>query len=71
MNFSNVEQAGPADPKAFPFLLLGNKIDVDNGNSRAVRIFKSFSETIDKVVVQELYESSLSAGLREKGKTMV
>ncbi|XP_023512042.1 ras-related protein Rab7-like [Cucurbita pepo subsp. pepo] len=31
-----LKQAGPADPKAFPFLLLGNKIDVDNGNSRAV-----------------------------------
>uniref|UniRef100_A0A9I9DM54 Ras-related protein Rab7 n=1 Tax=Cucumis melo TaxID=3656 RepID=A0A9I9DM54_CUCME len=44
-----LKQAGPADPKAFPFLLLGNKIDVDNGHNRAVRIFKSLSETNDNV----------------------
>ncbi|KGN62095.1 ras-related protein Rab7 [Cucumis sativus] len=31
-----LKQAEPADPKAFPFLLLGNKIDVDDGHSRAV-----------------------------------
>lgn len=31
-----LKQAAPADPKAFPFLLLGNKIDVDNGRSRAI-----------------------------------
>ncbi|CAN1235288.1 Ras-related protein Rab7 [Linum perenne] len=29
-------QANPADPKSFPFILLGNKIDVDGGNSRVV-----------------------------------
>ncbi|ONI01967.1 hypothetical protein PRUPE_6G169600 [Prunus persica] len=28
--------ADPTDPEAFPFVLLGNKIDVDGGNSRAV-----------------------------------
>ncbi|CAN1235293.1 Ras-related protein Rab7 [Linum perenne] len=28
--------ANPADPKSFPFILLGNKIDVDGGNSRVV-----------------------------------
>lgn len=31
-------QASPSDPKTFPFILLGNKIDVDGGNSRVVRI---------------------------------
>ncbi|GAV60821.1 Ras domain-containing protein, partial [Cephalotus follicularis] len=31
-----LKQAEPADPEAFPFILLGNKIDVDGGNSRVV-----------------------------------
>ncbi|CAI0396303.1 unnamed protein product [Linum tenue] len=31
-----VVYANPADPKSFPFILLGNKIDVDGGNSRVV-----------------------------------
>ncbi|KAL0374344.1 UNVERIFIED_CONTAM: Ras-related protein Rab7 [Sesamum radiatum] len=29
-------QASPADPENFPFVVLGNKIDVDGGNSRVV-----------------------------------
>ncbi|GKV32473.1 hypothetical protein SLEP1_g41076 [Rubroshorea leprosula] len=29
-------QANPADPRKFPFILLGNKIDIDGGNSRVV-----------------------------------
>ncbi|XP_071724474.1 ras-related protein Rab7 isoform X1 [Rutidosis leptorrhynchoides] len=29
-------EANPADPKTFPFILLGNKIDIDGGNSRVV-----------------------------------
>lgn len=33
----NVFQANPPDPKTFPFILLGNKIDIDGGNSRVVR----------------------------------
>uniref|UniRef100_A0A0E0C700 Ras-related protein Rab7 n=1 Tax=Oryza meridionalis TaxID=40149 RepID=A0A0E0C700_9ORYZ len=28
--------SGPSDPKTFPFILLGNKIDVDGGKSRVV-----------------------------------
>lgn len=31
-----VLQANPPDPKSFPFILLGNKIDIDGGNSRVV-----------------------------------
>lgn len=31
-----LKQADPADPEAFPFVLLGNKIDVDGGHSRVV-----------------------------------
>nr|GLL48031.1 ras-related protein Rab7 [Ipomoea trifida] len=31
-----LKQANPSDPKTFPFILLGNKIDIDGGNSRVV-----------------------------------
>lgn len=39
--FSIDVQASPSDPENFPFVVLGNKIDVDGGNSRVVRF--SFS----------------------------
>ncbi|CAK9142984.1 unnamed protein product [Ilex paraguariensis] len=29
-------QASPSDPENFPFVVLGNKVDVDGGNSRVV-----------------------------------
>ncbi|KAK4749375.1 hypothetical protein SAY87_026824 [Trapa incisa] len=31
-----LKQADPANPHTFPFILLGNKVDVDGGHSRAV-----------------------------------
>ncbi|KAI3686049.1 hypothetical protein L1987_79719 [Smallanthus sonchifolius] len=31
-----LKQANPPDPSSFPFILLGNKIDIDGGNSRVV-----------------------------------
>ncbi|KAF8404481.1 hypothetical protein HHK36_009366 [Tetracentron sinense] len=31
-----LKQASPTDPKTFPFILLGNKVDIDGGNSRVV-----------------------------------
>ncbi|GAA0184918.1 hypothetical protein Leryth_011423 [Lithospermum erythrorhizon] len=31
-----LKQASPPDPKTFPFILLGNKIDIDGGNRRVV-----------------------------------
>ncbi|KAL6527230.1 hypothetical protein OROGR_016320 [Orobanche gracilis] len=31
-----VDEANPPDAKTFPFILLGNKIDIDGGNSRVV-----------------------------------
>ncbi|EOY16904.1 RAB GTPase G3A isoform 2, partial [Theobroma cacao] len=31
-----LKQANPTDPRTFPFILLGNKIDIDGGNSRVV-----------------------------------
>jgi len=36
MLFTISFQASPSDPKTFPFILLGNKIDVDGGKSRVV-----------------------------------
>jgi len=32
-------QASPSDPENFPFVVIGNKIDVDGGNSRVVGIY--------------------------------
>ena len=32
-------QASPSDPENFPFVVLGNKVDLDEGRSRVVRIF--------------------------------
>lgn len=29
-------QANPQDPDSFPFMMLGNKVDVEGGNSRVV-----------------------------------
>ncbi|KAI5400050.1 hypothetical protein KIW84_065116 [Lathyrus oleraceus] len=31
-----LKQANPSDSRTFPFILLGNKIDIDGGNSRVV-----------------------------------
>lgn len=31
-----LNQASPSDPKHFPFILVGNKIDLDGGNKRMV-----------------------------------
>ncbi|KAL5709961.1 hypothetical protein ACHQM5_020582 [Ranunculus cassubicifolius] len=31
-----LKQANPVDPDSFPFILLGNKVDIDGGNSRVV-----------------------------------
>ncbi|XP_057762201.1 ras-related protein Rab7-like isoform X5 [Arachis stenosperma] len=31
-----LKQANPSDPRMFPFTVLGNKIDIDGGNSRVV-----------------------------------
>jgi len=31
-----LKQARVSDPKTFPFVLLGNKVDIDGGNSRVI-----------------------------------
>ncbi|KAG8364326.1 hypothetical protein BUALT_Bualt19G0117100 [Buddleja alternifolia] len=36
-------QASPSDPENFPFVVIGNKIDVDGGNSRVVTLSFSLS----------------------------
>lgn len=36
-------QASPDDPKSFPFVLLGNKVDINGGSSREVNIKASHS----------------------------
>lgn len=36
-------QASPSDPENFPFVVLGNKVDVDGGNSRVVSYLSSHS----------------------------
>lgn len=35
-HWSNLVQASPSDPENFPFVVIGNKTDVDGGNSRVV-----------------------------------
>jgi hypothetical protein len=35
-------QASPSDPENFPFVVLGNKTDVDSGNSRVVSFTSNF-----------------------------
>jgi len=37
---STPPQAHPQDPDNFPFMTLGNKIDVDGGNARVVRAWQ-------------------------------
>lgn len=36
-NFFVIVQASPSDPENFPFIVLGNKTDIDGGNSRVVK----------------------------------
>lgn len=38
-----LNQATPTEPDTFPFMLLGNKIDVDGGNSRVVSELKAIT----------------------------
>ena len=37
-NLHSPLQASPSDPENFPFVVIGNKIDVDGGNSRVVSL---------------------------------
>lgn len=52
-------QASPSDPENFPFVVLGNKIDVDGGNSRVVSFF-FFSLTCLFLVICDLHFQNLA-----------
>ncbi|KAH7331415.1 hypothetical protein KP509_20G031900 [Ceratopteris richardii] len=41
-------QASPSDPENFPFMVLGNKIDIDGGNSRVVSEKKAKNWCVSK-----------------------
>ncbi|CAN6442269.1 unnamed protein product [Victoria cruziana] len=43
-----LNQASPTDPQTFPFILLGNKVDIDGGNSRVVSEKKAKDWCISK-----------------------
>jgi hypothetical protein len=62
-------QASPSDPDNFPFVLLGNKVDVDGGNSRVVIIAVSFlSCFLNKKFLCRLVNSFHSRSLRKRRK---
>lgn len=44
---SRLLQASPANPDNFPFVVLGNKVDMDEGRSRVVRSYPFCSQTLD------------------------
>lgn len=55
----NFLQASPSDPENFPFVVLGNKIDVDGGNSRVVCIFLNLLYYTSPSISSSLCDSSL------------
>lgn len=44
-------QASPSDPENFPFVVLGNKVDLDEGRSRVVRHFLHVGSCSMRVVM--------------------
>jgi hypothetical protein len=67
---SLLSQANPPDPRTFPFILLGNKIDVDGGNSRVVRIY-SYSAIFVSLFLTWWSKYRLSRFLRRKQRSGV
>ncbi|KAJ0011337.1 hypothetical protein Pint_34630 [Pistacia integerrima] len=55
-------QASPSDPENFPFVVLGNKIDVDGGNSRVVSEKKARAWCASKGNIP-YFETSAKEGL--------
>lgn len=80
-------QASPSDPENFPFVVVGNKVDVDGGNGRVVRWLslwltmrpeRSISELCILIIVLVIPLSNRasvscveSSGFREEGESMV
>ncbi|KAE8687050.1 Ras-related protein Rab7 [Hibiscus syriacus] len=54
-------QASPSDPENFPFVVLGNKVDVDGGNNRVV------SEKKARTWVPPKETSHISRHLQRRG----
>ncbi|XP_056848979.1 ras-related protein RABG3e-like, partial [Raphanus sativus] len=54
-------QASPSDPENFPFVVIGNKIDVDGGNSRVVSEKKARAWCASKGNIP-YYETSAKEG---------
>lgn len=50
-----MNQANPADPETFPFILIGNKLDIDGGNSRVVHFSVSHYNVIKFVLNMSLW----------------
>ena len=63
-------QASPSDPENFPFVVLGNKIDVDGGNSRVVSLLPNcmigLLHTANKVLFDSLLSFFFCRFLRRK-----
>jgi hypothetical protein len=57
-------QASPSDPDNFPFVLLGNKVDIDGGNSRVVIIRTFFLSLVSVLCHGLLIALPLPAHLR-------
>lgn len=45
--FTDTFQANPVEPEKFPFVLIGNKTDVDGGNTRVVRLYSLWISSLD------------------------
>lgn len=55
-------QASPSDPENFPFVVIGNKVDVDGGNSRVVSEKKARAWCASKGNIP-YYETSAKEGI--------
>uniref|UniRef100_A0ACD5T819 Uncharacterized protein n=1 Tax=Avena sativa TaxID=4498 RepID=A0ACD5T819_AVESA len=64
-----INQAGPSDPTQFPFILVGNKVDLDSGSRRVVSFLNIQLQCHILQPLQILY--CLLTGSREESKRLV
>ncbi|MED6179670.1 hypothetical protein PIB30_002996 [Stylosanthes scabra] len=57
-------QASPSDPENFPFVVIGNKIDIDGGNSRVVSEKKARAWCASKGNIP-YFETSAKEGIND------
>lgn len=69
----NALQASPSDPDNFPFVVLGNKIDVEGGNNRVVRpgAAEIHRGKRSRAALCHALARSTAAGVREEGEGVV